>query len=244
MKNILLAAAVTMLAATATPSAAKKPKPIDILVFSKTNGFRHASITDGIKALGFMATENGWKIAFTEDSLQFNTKNLAKYDVLVLLSPTGNVWGSAEKAALTQYVKKGGGIVGIHAATDCQSDWPWYNQMIGGTFESHPSGTPLAQLDVVDTIHLATKHLKTNWVRKDEWYNFKNLQPDNKVLLTIDETTYEGGKNGNYHPMSWYKIFEGGRIFYTALGHTPQSYTEPLFVAHLRGGILYAAGSK
>jgi type 1 glutamine amidotransferase len=216
-------------------------KGISLLVFSKTNGYRHASIADGTKALRFMAQENGWRIDFTEDSLQFTEKNLARYNVLVLLSPTGNVWGEAEKAALTQFVKRGGGVVGIHAATDCQSNWPWYNRMIGGTFLSHPTGTPLAQLNVLDKNHNATAHLSDTWVRTDEWYNFENLQPDNQVLLTIDETTYEGGTNGNFHPMSWYKRFEGGKIFYTALGHTPQSYTEPAFLAHLKGGIRWVS---
>jgi type 1 glutamine amidotransferase len=243
MKKRLLTAAVMALTTPVLTANAHVPKGIKILVFSKTNGYRHASIADGTKALGFMANENGWQISFTEDSLQFNQKNLAKFDVLVLLSPTGNVWGTEEKAALMQFVKKGGGVLGIHAATDCESNWHWYNQMIGGTFESHPAGTPMAQLDVVKANHPATKHLKPTWIRTDEWYNFKNLQPDNQVLMTIDETTYEGGKNGAYHPVSWYKPFEGGRVFYTALGHTPQSYTEPLYLEHIRGGILYAAGS-
>ena len=221
-----------------------KTKTISVLVFSKTNGWRHESIVDGKKALEFMARENNWTISFTEDSLQFNNKTLSKIDVIVLLNPTGKVWGTEEEKALMQYMKRGGGLAGIHSATDCDTTWPWYTKLIGGIFESHPPGTQMAQINVLDKTNRATKHLGDTWIRTDEWYNFRNLQPDKIVLLTLDESSYEGGTHGNNHPISWIKNYEGGRVFYTALGHTPQSYTEPLFLQHIKGGIEYAAGLK
>ena len=97
---------------------------------------------------------------------------------------------------------------------------------------------------VIDNKHQSTKHLPAIWERKDEWYNFKDMNPEVNVLLKIDESSYTGGKNNNNHPMAWYHNYEGGRVFYTALGHTIESYSEPYFLQHLLGGIKYAMGSK
>jgi type 1 glutamine amidotransferase len=111
--------------------------------------------------------------------------------------------------------------------------------MVGASFLSHPS-QQMAKLMVVDKKFIATKHLPDVWERKDEWYNFKNMNPDVHVLIKIDETSYEGGKNGDNHPMAWYHSYDGGRAFYTELGHTDETYSEPAFLQHLLGGIQYA----
>jgi type 1 glutamine amidotransferase len=150
-----------------------------------------------------------------------------------------NIIGEEQQKVLENYIQKGGGFVGVHAATDCEYDWAWYVKMVGGSFLSHPR-QQMAKLIVTDKKFIATKHLPDVWERKDEWYNFKNLNPDVHVLLKIDETSYEGGKNGDNHPMSWYHSYDGGRAFYTELGHTNESYSEPLFLQHLLGGIKYA----
>lgn len=213
------------------------------LIFSKTNGYRHESIADGIAAIKALGKANHFDVDATEDSLQFNPTTLRQYQAIVLLSTTGKVFGEAEKKALQQFVQQGGGIVGIHAATDCEYDWPWYVEMIGGNFESHPE-QQVAQLQVVDSMHISTNHLPKIWQRKDEWYNFKNLNSNVHQLLRIDESSYQGGKNGTIHPMAWYHNFDGGRVFYTALGHTRESFQEPLFLQHVLGGIRYAMNEK
>jgi type 1 glutamine amidotransferase len=133
--------------------------------------------------------------------------------------------------------------VGIHAATDTEYDWPWYNKLAGAYFESHPKQQN-AVLQVVNNTHPPTSFLPNRWQRYDEWYNFKKPEPDVKVLLKIDETTYEGGKMNNNHPMAWYHAYDGGRAFYTALGHTDASYSEPLFLRHVLAGIQYAWESE
>jgi type 1 glutamine amidotransferase len=148
-----------------------------------------------------------------------------------------------QKQALQRYVHSGGGIVGMHAATDAEYNWPWFGKLMGGYFLSHPQ-QQTAKLDVVDNNHPATKDLPKAWTRFDEWYNFKDLNNDVHVLLTIDETSYTGGKNGNHHPVSWWQDMEGGRMFYTALGHTDSSYIEPLFIKHLTGGIMFVMNRK
>ena len=219
------------------------PKPFKVLIFSKTNGYRHESIEAGIAAIKKLGTENNFSVDATEDSLDINDKKLSAYQAIIFLSTTMKVLGEQEEKALQNFIHKGGGFVGIHAATDCEYNWPWYIKMIGASFESHPS-QQMAKLVVVNKDHIATKHLPSVWERKDEWYNFKNMNPEVKVLIKIDETSYQGGKNGNNHPMAWYHEFEGGRVFYTELGHTKESYEEPDFLQHVLGGIKYAVGVK
>ncbi|MBO9591759.1 MAG: ThuA domain-containing protein [Niabella sp.] len=214
-----------------------------VLVFYKTTGFYHQSIEAGLPAIYKLSTENGFSVDSTKDAGAFTTENLKKYAAIIFLSTTGTLFDAAQQTALQDYVHKGGGIVGIHAATDAEYEWPWYNQMMGAWFLSHPK-QQTATLNITDRTHISTKHLPAQWVRKDEWYNFKNINKDVKVLITIDEKSYEGGKNGAFHPMAWYHNFEGGRVFYTELGHVNESYEDPLFLKHILGGIRYAIGKK
>ncbi|KFC57911.1 ThuA domain-containing protein [Flavobacterium gilvum] len=216
-------------------------KPKKVLIFSKTNGFRHGSISVGINAIKKLGEENNFLVDATEDSLAINSKNLKQYQVIIFLNTTGTILGKEGELALQEFMKKGKGFVGVHSASDCEFDWPWYGKMIGGYFVSHPA-QQTAKLVVVNKEHIATKHLPAIWERKDEWYNFKDLNPDVNVLLKIDESSYTGGKNGDNHPMAWYQNYGGGRMFYTALGHTNESYSDPLFLQHLLGGITYAMG--
>ena len=214
-----------------------------VLIFSKTNGYRHQSIETGISAIKKLGAENNFDVDATEDSLYLTDANFKKYKAVIFLSTTGTVLGKAQELALQNFIHGGGGFVGIHAATDCEYDWPWYDKMIGANFLSHPQQQE-AKLIIVDNTHPSTKHLPPTWTRKDEWYNFKNLNPDVKVLIKIDETSYTGGKNGDNHPMAWYQDFEGGKVFYTELGHTIESYSDPLYLKHVLGGIQYVMGTK
>lgn len=219
-----------------------KAKP-RLLVFSKTAGFRHDAIPAGKLALLQMGAENGFDVDTTEDASVFTSKNLKRYKAVIFLSTTGNILNDEQQAAMESYIKKGGGYVGIHAATDTEYDWPWYNQLVGAYFLSHPN-QQTATLQVVDRTHISTKHLDSTWVRRDEWYNFKSIVPGLHVLIKIDEKSYTGGKNGDDHPMSWYREFDGGRTFYTELGHTKESYKEEAFLKHVLGGIEYVIGKK
>lgn len=215
-------------------AAAKKEKKI--LVFTKTNGFRHSSIPAGIAAIKKLGEENKFAVSTTEDSTFFTMANLQNYNAVVFLSTTGDVLGENEQGALENYIKGGGGFAGIHAASDCEYNWPWYVKLIGGNFESHPAPQE-DKLIVVNKKHASTKHLPAVWTRTDEWYNFKNLNPDVTVLLKIDEQSYKGGKNGDNHPMAWYHNYDGGKVFYTELGHTDAAFAEPLLLQHILGGI-------
>ncbi len=218
------------------------PKP-RVLVFAKTKGFRHSSIGVGKVAIMKLGSENGFEVDTTEDAGVFTGTNLKKYKTVVFLSTTGDVLDNAQQTVFEQYIRSGGGYVGIHAATDTEYNWPWYNKLVGAYFESHPKQQD-AELQVLDKNHPATSFLPDRWKRFDEWYNFKSINQDVKVLMKIDEKTYEGGKLGNNHPIAWYHAYDGGRAFYTACGHTEASFSDPLFLRHMLGGIQYAMGTK
>lgn len=218
-------------------------KKVRLLVFSKTTGFRHSSIGAGKLALLKMGAAQGWLVDTTEDAGFFTKDNLKKYDAVLFLSTTGNILDSAQQQAFEQFIRSGKGFAGIHAATDTEYDWPWYVGLVGASFESHPK-QQTARLYRIDKTHLSTVLLPDTWERFDEWYNFKNINPATHPLLRIDESSYTGGKNGEQHAMAWYHEYDGGRAFYTALGHTEASYTESLFLAHLAGGISYVLGIK
>ncbi|HZF63613.1 MAG TPA: ThuA domain-containing protein, partial [Chitinophagaceae bacterium] len=214
-----------------------------ILVFSKAADFYHTSIPTGVAALQKLAQQNNIDVDTTTDAAYFHADSLKRYAAVVFLNTTGNVLNQYQEVAFERYIQSGGGFVGIHSATDTEYDWGWYGRLVGAYFEGHPKVQP-AVLRVVDNTHPATKDLPKEWKRTDEWYNFKKLNKDVKVLLTIDEKTYEGGKNGDHHPMSWYHEYDGGRAFYTELGHTDETFAEPLYLKHLLGGIQYAIGDN
>ncbi|MBC7915556.1 MAG: ThuA domain-containing protein [Pyrinomonadaceae bacterium] len=219
-------------------------KPVKVLIFSKTLAYRHKSIKDGIIAIQKLAAQNGFIADTTENPLKITPENLKNYKALIFLSPTGEVLNDEQKQAFQKYIQNGGGFVGIHAATDCLYKWEWYGRMIGAYFTDHPK-MQTATLNVTDTKHSSTMGLSSPWKHTDEWYNFKFNNADIKVLIKVDEKSYIGGKNGDNHPVSWYHKFEGGRIFYTALGHTAEAFTsDEMFLRHLLGGIKYATKMK
>lgn len=214
-----------------------------VLVFTKTNGFRHSSIEKGVATLVRLGAAHNFEVTQTEDSLQFNTANLKKYQLVIFLNTTMDVLGDAEEAAFEGYIRGGGSFMGIHAAADTEYEWPWYGKLVGAYFISHPKQQD-AVIEVVDHNHPATEHLASTWTHFDEWYNFKDINPNVHVLMKLDESSYEGGKNGNDHPIAWYHEYDGGRAFYTGLGHTEDSYDDQNFRQHLVGGIEYCLGRK
>ncbi|QCW80027.1 DUF1080 domain-containing protein [Streptomyces sp. S6] len=213
-----------------------------VLVFSKTAGFRHDSIPAGIAALKEIGKDTNITVDSTESAAQFTTSNLARYDAVAFLSTTGDVLDADQQKAFENYVATGGGYVGIHAAADTEYDWEFYGGLVGAYFDSHPQ-IQSATVRVEDHSHPATAHLDEEWERTDEWYNYRtNPRDQAKVLATLDETTYTGGNMKGDHPISWCQTYQGGRSFYTGLGHTKESYAEPAFRQHLSGGLRYATG--
>jgi len=239
----LLAAAVVALSVSMTPTASAAPA-FRVLVFSKTTGFRHDSIPAGIAAIQQLGVQNNFGVDATEDDTRFTDANLAQYAAVIFLSATGDpVSTQPEKDAFQRYIEHGGGFVGIHAASDSGTSWPWYGQLVGTYFKQHPAQQN-ARVVVEDPNHPSTQGLPAQFTRFDEWYDFQtNPRPNVHVLTTVDETSYTGGTMGSDHPTTWCHTFDGGRAWYTALGHTSQSFSEANFLHLLLGGIQTAAGA-
>ncbi|PYO76511.1 MAG: hypothetical protein DMD63_14310 [Gemmatimonadetes bacterium] len=234
-----------LLASLCVPITARAQEP-RVLVFSKTAGFRHSSIGVGIGAVKKLGQENGFSVDATEDAGAFTSKNLALYRAVVFLNTTGDVLDNAQQDDFERYIQAGGGYVGIHSATDTEYDWPWYGRLAGAYFNGHPNNPNVrkATFRVLDKSHPSTQGFPDRWDREDEFYNFKSIDPTIHVLVDIDEKSYEGGTNGDHHPMSWYHDFDGGRAWYTNMGHTEATFSEPLFLRHLLGGLRYAMGAR
>lgn len=230
------------LAQAASADAASVDASYDVLVFSRTTGFRHDSIPAGIDALRALGSANDFTVTATEDPTAFTPANLAAYEAVVFLSTTGDVLDDAQQNALQAHIDGGRGFVGVHAAADTEYGWGYYGDLVGARFKSHPA---IQQARIVneDRGHPATAHLGTDWTRTDEWYNYQaNPRSSVHVLQSLDEASYSGGEMGD-HPITWCHAQGAGRSFYTGLGHTAESYADPDFRALLLGALRYASGA-
>ena len=215
----------------------------NVLVFSKTKGYRHSSIEPGIAFFKRIAGQENINFTFSEDADIITEENLPKFNAVVFLNTTGNILNDAQKADFERYIQAGGGFMGIHAAADCEYSWPWYNKLVGAWFASHPGGDvsniQMGKMTVHDQNHPSTRHLPETFERKDEFYDFRSLQisPDD-VLITVDEKSYKKGRMGDWHPMAWYHDFDGGKVFYTNFGHVESTFdSEPDMQKHMIEGL-------
>jgi type 1 glutamine amidotransferase len=239
----VLLIAIALVGCTRTsPPASNGPQPsTKILVFTRTRGFHHSSIPAAVAAVKLLGTKNDFAVDATDDPSYFSDARLAKYKAVVFLLTTGDILNASQQAAFERYIAGGGGFVGVHSASDTEYEWPWYGQLVGAFFQQHPR-IQRAAVVVHDQALAATQTLPSPWDRSDEWYNFRTDPTSHvHVLLTVDERTYQGGTMGSSHPIAWCHDFDGGRAWYTAMGHASSSYKDPLFLAHLLRGILYAS---
>jgi len=234
--------AQTAAPAAAPPTQDAAAKRDRLLVFSKTAGFRHQSIPDGIKALREILGGR-YEIDASEDSTVFTADNLKRYRAVVFLSTTGDILNDEQQKAFEGYIRAGGGYAGVHAAADTEHTWPWYGDLVGAYFKTHPEIQP-ATIKVEDRTHRSTRMLPAEWRRTDEWYVYnRNPRGRVRVLASLDDSTIKGATMDGDHPIAWFHEFQGGRSWYTGGGHTSESFTEDLFRKHLEGGILWAAGA-
>jgi hypothetical protein len=242
----LLALCLGIAALSSPPAVAQSSQARPrILIFSLTTGYRHASIEAGVKAIKALGEREKYAMVHSEDPEIFSDAALEDFDAIIFLSsttdpkkPESEWFQGARREAFQGFVRRGGGVVGIHAATDSHYHWPWYQQLIGAHFARHPQGTPEGALAVVDTAHRANQGVDTAMRRVDEWYYFDDYNPRMKLLVTLDPTSI-GEKDVNPNPISWAHEFDGGRVFYTAMGHTDESFSDRNVLAHVAGGLAW-----
>lgn len=227
--------------------AEKKPEKINVLVFSKTAGVRHNSISNGIKMMSELAQKENWVLTCTENSNLFTSGFLSQMDVVVFLNPSADVFDEQQQKAFEKYIRSGKGFVGIHAATTCEYDWLWFGGLVGAYFSTHPpaqEGTVIIE----DINHPAMEPFEKmdTYITFDEWYSFKeNPRGKVQVLASLDEKSIKITKNDDWkmgdHPLIWSHEYEGSRSFYTVFGHTPEAFDDENVRRHIAGAINWAA---
>jgi len=224
------------------------------LLFTKTGVWHHESILEGVKAVRGLGQLHDFNVFWTEDAGRvFKDEELKKYKVVIFLSTTADILNDEQQAAFERYIKAGGGFVGIHAAADTEYGWPWYTKMVGHMFHIHPA-VQTATIKVEDANFPGMDRFPKRFLATEEWYEY-DASRSNKLhyLLSVDENTYKpeanwGAKSGKgmgkFHPIAWYQEYDGGRAFYTGLGHLPATFSDANFMHHVYGGIYWAATGK
>lgn len=235
---------LSLLIAGAMQTSLVIPNP-HVLVFSKTTGFRHDSIPNAIAAIKKLGAEHNFTVDATEDATVFTDENLKQYDLICFASTTGDILDSIQQKAMERFVEGGKGWMGIHSASDTEYDWPWYAELVGAYFKSHPPGGQRVHVKIENRGNPSTNGLPNLWIRPDEWYDWKeNPRAKVQVLASIDESYYRP-ENPQDHPIAWCHWQGKGRAWYTEMGHFKEAYSEPIYLSHLYGGLMWAAqGSR
>lgn len=252
MKNNTLTS-LLILFSLLVSSAALAQQQFSALLFTKTNGFHHVSIHEGVAAVRNMAENHFFNVDWHENPRIFSKEGLEKYDVIIFLNTTGDILNEEQQKAMESFIQSGKGFVGVHSASDTEYDWEWYTKMVGRMFHIHPA-IQTAKIKVEKRNFPGLELMPDEQLWTDEWYEFGEEKTDGlNYILSLDETTYDpkvqwgqriGKGMGDFHPIAWYHNYDGGRAFYTALGHMPSKYSDPGFLAHLYGGIYWAATGK
>tara|TARA_B100001057_G_scaffold926_1_gene887 strand:- start:10337 stop:11086 length:750 start_codon:yes stop_codon:yes gene_type:complete len=218
-------------------SQTKKSK---VFVYTRTCGYIHESIPKGVSVISELGEKYNFNVDSSDDDRVFDSKILFDFDAVVFLSTTLNVLNSKQQKNLVKFIRSGKGFVGIHAAADTEYDWEWYGKLVGAYFISHPEGQPMACIKKLDGNSFFTDHINGDWKIKDEWYNYQFVNPNVIPLLNLDENSYKGGINGKNHPIAWFHEFQGGRSFYTGLGHLEETFDDKRFQMLILKGLIYA----
>lgn len=232
---------------------ANPPAKKRVLVYTKNGkGYVHKNIPASIDALKKMGEEKHWLVDVSDNPAVMTNENLAQYDCLIFSNTNNEIFDTDEqRQAFAAYIHRGGAFVGIHSTSGSERAWPWFTAMVGGAFKKHPAFQSF-EIKVINKNHPSTAMFSEIWTKEDECYYMDELNPDIEVLLAADlrtvkddtKATYPGRIFGDYFPLAWCHEFEGARVFYTALGHDSKDYSNPDYLAHLEGGILWALGGN
>tara|TARA_B100000963_G_scaffold226284_1_gene197422 strand:- start:1391 stop:2131 length:741 start_codon:yes stop_codon:yes gene_type:complete len=211
-----------------------------VLVITETKGYVHNSIDYGIDLIKKIGDKNNFNVYHSDDSKVITSNNLKEFNSIIFLNTTGDILNDHQQRSVEDFIKSGKGYVGVHSASDTEYEWQWYGNLVGAYFRNH-SNVVDAKILTSDNTHKITEHLNPEWIIEDEWYNFDYISDNINVLLKLDESSYEGGQHPDYHPITWYHKYDGGRSFYTALGHKKEVFKDQRFIKLLEKGILYAS---
>lgn len=228
-------------------------KQFKVLLFTKTAGWHHNSVLEGVKGMQQLSEKHFFDVDWHEDANHFNEKKLNEYDVVVFLQTTGDILNNEQQKAFEEFIASGKGFVGIHSAADTEKDWAWYRGLVGHTFVIHPT-IQTAKVSIEDNGFPGTELFPSSFLWTDEYYHYSDAHSSNlKYVLTVDEKTYEPAAQwgdlkvsgmGSFHPIAWYQNYQGGRSFYTGLGHLASAYQDEKVLHHIYGGIYWAATGK
>ncbi|MDQ2752199.1 MAG: ThuA domain-containing protein [Bacteroidota bacterium] len=228
-------------------------KQFKVLLVTTTRGWHHESIHAGVLALQDLGKRQFFDVDLLQDPNVFTDKILDQYAAVIFLNTTGDILDSAQQKVMGRFIEKGRGFVGIHSASDTEYDWDWYTKMVGRMFYIHPT-IQTAKLNILDATFPGLQGFVNNKLWTDEWYQFSpETTTGLNYILAIDESSYnpkadwgtkKGEGMGKFHPIAWYHNYDGGRAFYTALGHMPSDFSNDAFLNHLYAGIFWAATGK
>ena len=255
-KIIGLTILLTVLIPAIVLSAKKAPR---ILIFTKMKGYVHKTLPGKLTNLKEVLLQHHFIVDDTDDASIFNDDSLKRYSAIIFLDCSGNLFDESQKTAFVNYMKSGGGWIGIHAAPIAEKEWDWYDKLIGTRFAGHP-WVQEATLTLTDPKHPITKHLPASWKRSDEWYFWTKPLEDVHVLINVSETRWHGEgivetgtKAGPVpdinsekaivaaHPIAWCHDYAGGRAFYTSMGHFEDAMKEPEMQMLIVNAINWAA---
>jgi len=228
-------------------------KQFKALLVTTTLGWHHESVHSGVLAIQQLGVKNFFDVVLMENPGSITDKNLEQFQVIIFLNTTGNIFDSTQQKVMERFIQSGKGFVGIHSASDTEYEWPWYTKLVGRMFHIHPT-IQTAKVTVVEPDFPELQGFSNNKLWTDEWYEFGPEKiSDLHYILAVDESSYnpkvEWGSRksvgmGKFHPVAWYHNYDGGRSFYTALGHMPSAYGDPAFLNHVYAGIRWAATGK
>lgn len=229
-------------------------KQFKALMVTTTKGWHHESVHAGVLALQQLGAKNFFDVVLLENPNGFTDKYLEQFKVVIFLNTTGDILDSAQQKVMERFIKSGKGFVGIHSASDTEYEWDWYTELVGRMFHIHPA-IQTARVNIIDAAFPGLQGFAGGKLWTDEWYEFgPEKVTDLNYLLSIDESSYDpkadwgpnkkGMGMGKLHPISWYHNYDGGRAFYTAMGHMPVVFSDAAFLNHLYAGIYWAATGK
>ncbi len=248
MKKNIYVLIITIMFLTLLPVSGNQ---FEVMVYTSPDQWHNPTIPTAITEFREMALRHDFALTWTQQASGFTDDNLRQFDVIVFLHSTVEELSDEQLESFKTFIRNGGGFVGIHGASVSDGQVEWYRKLIGHVFTDHPE-VQTAVMEVTDKNHPSTMHLPDRWVWTDEWYSFGDpLVEDLNYLLTVDETTYDPDRTwgddtrftamGNFHPIAWYHEYDGGRSFFTSLGHMSSLFKDPWFLKHIYGGIYWAA---